>query len=122
MTASSLAPQSPTLNATKATPNKRSRIAFRACADACQITLPDESIQCAFTRPLVGDYGNVDLSVFRVGDVLHILSENAAVFPNSLSGDRCLFSPVTVSHESSAIFRRTGAPEVDRIEARHFRT
>lgn len=64
----------------------------------------------------------VDLSVHRVGDALHILYENAAVFPNSLSGDQCRFSPVPVSYESGAIFRRTSAPEVDRIEARRFRT
>lgn len=64
----------------------------------------------------------VDLSVHRVGDAFHILYENAAVFPSSLSGDQCRFSPVPVSYESGAIFRRTSAPEVDRIEARRFRT
>ena len=34
----------------------------------------------------------VDFSVHCVGDALHILYENAMVFPNSRSGDQCRFS------------------------------
>jgi predicted RNA-binding Zn ribbon-like protein len=60
----------------------------------------------------------VDLSVHCVADALHILYENAMVFPNSRSGDQCRFSPASVSHEFGALFRRVSAPEVDRIEPR----
>jgi hypothetical protein len=67
MTAPSRAPPSPTLNATKATPNRATKIAFRACADTCQIPLPGESMQCAFIRPPVGDYGNTLASKNSLG-------------------------------------------------------
>jgi hypothetical protein len=64
----------------------------------------------------------VDLSVHCVGDALHILYENAMVFPNSRSGDQCRFSPAPVSYESGALFRRISVPKVDRIEPGRFRT